>query len=294
MHINRNDRKLGWSVAALATAGLALGACSLDGSVYGSGVGVDHSTQPLAVGAVESIDGTYGAACTDRTGSWSVAVDPEAILLHDPLTVVMNNSQCGLTLTHVQTTGGPFAAAPSITLDTQAQAEASSFGSPVEFYANATISSLGFADDFQIALSYSDDPSAVTDEIDAGFAVTTTTATAELVPAPDYSLNMTGITVQTDDNFVIKGSEGDAVLSQGAVAGQTYAIVEGSVSGYDAVDAAYLAGAPQSLTLEIPVSAFDLLESTTPTVRSLIIANTSDGVRSYQLFEITVNSPTAT
>jgi hypothetical protein len=277
-------------------AALVMVGCSGDDSVGASAVGVDHTTQALLSGDLESVNGTYGAACRDRVAgsTWSVEIATGATLDYLPLSVVLNDTACVLTLTSLHTTAGIITAVPAFALTTTYQAAASSFGSPIEFYANARLSAVSFAADFVITILYSDDPAFADDDNTASLAVVYATATAGAVPAPDYTLEADGLLVSTDVNDVVQSVAGTADLTDGPVPvlGQLYVVVDAAgLSTYADIDAAFLAATPAAIVAGLPAAAFTLVgaDLTVPKVRTVIIANTDSGVRSYESIEITFN-----
>ena len=254
------------------------------------GRGIDRTTQALTSGELESVNGTYGAGCRNRTGSWSVEIQPSATLDNSPLTVVLNNTACVLTLTELVTSSGALSASPTFALTTSYQGTPSEFDSPLEFYANAQLSSVSFASDFVLTVLYSDDPSLATGSNTAQFEVVEATASGSAVSAPNYTLNLTGLDVRTDINDVVVSASGNAVLTAGSVTGQRYVVsTSTSLDTFEEIDDAYIAGSDAALTLSIPASDFTLVTTDlTPGIkRSLILANISNGVPSYQVFEIT-------
>jgi hypothetical protein len=260
----------------------------------GNGVVIDRTTQALLSADLDSVDGTYGGACTDRAGAWSVDLGGGAV--NPLLSVVLNDTACVLTVTHLRTTGGILAAVPVIPLTTSYAGSASSFGSPIEFYANARLSSVAFAGDFVVTIPYSDDSNLASDDNTANYDVVESTATAESVPAPDYTIEASGLALLTDVNDVVVSASGSAALTDGPVPvlGQTYVILEATgLITYAAINTAYLAGTPVAVTATIPAADFVLVgdDLTTDQVRTVIIANTVSGVRSYQAFEITFHDP---
>jgi len=100
----------------------------------------------------------------------------------------------------------------------------------------------------------------------------------------------------TDAHNVVYSETGSAVLTAGSQAGQTYVVVGGGgLSSYADIDAAYLGGGtPRSMGSSIPVADFTLHSSnlTGNQVRSLIVANSVNGIRSYQRFQITFSPAT--
>jgi hypothetical protein len=281
---------VGLSMAAL----LAVAACSdSNDSARGGATAFDQTTSALLIGDLESANGTYGALCSHRAGNWSVEIKAGAPLDYPALTVLLNDTSCVLTLTSLHTTlGGIIAAAPAIVLTTSFTPVASAFGAPVEFYANARLSSVSFASDFVLDVLFSDDPNLATAVNTAQFIVVVATATAAAVPAPDYSLTAAGLLVRTDVNDVVQTVTGTADLTPGSVSGQTYVVADAAnLFSYSAIEAAYLAGTIKALVLAIPAVELTLVgqDLTVPEVRTLIVANTQNGFTSFQAFEITFN-----
>jgi hypothetical protein len=182
---------------------------------------------------------------------------------------------------------------PPIALTTSYQAAPSSFGSPIAFYANAKLDSVSFANEIVLTVVYSDDSSLATRSNTANFAVVVSTATAQSGRAPDYTLDVSGLSLLTDVNDVVVSAAGSASLSAGSVTGQKYVVVNehalSTLDTYAKLNAAFLAGTAAPLTTTIPVAAFTLVadDLTTSQIRTLIIANTTQGVASYQAFAIT-------
>jgi hypothetical protein len=256
---------------------------------------VDRSSHALAAASLESVNGTYGAGCVNRAGDpWSLPVAADPDLEHAELSVVKNNAACVLTLTELVTLDGPLEATPAIVLTTAYVMAASTFGSPPEFYANAKLSAVSFASNFTLTVLYSDDADLATDEHTADFAVQTGTVTAGSVPAPDHMLNLGDLVIQTDVNDVVQTATGNVDLSGSTVAGTRYAVVDAAgLDTYDEIDDAFRGATSATIVAEILAAAFDLVgdDLTSTQVRTLIIANISNDVNSYQVFEITFNPP---
>jgi hypothetical protein len=295
----RDQGRLG-TIVGLAGMLALQAACSSDGVASGSAVVLDRTTNPLLSAQIAWIDGTYGAECTNRTGAWSVevAVAP-GTMTNAPLTVVMNDPACELTLTglHATSPASDPDADPVIVLGTSYAATASSMGTPIEFWSNAKLGPDGFASDFVITLLYSDDATRLTDTNTAAFQVSVSTATALSVPAPDYAIDIDGLVLFTDVDDAITSATGSAALSAGSGTGQlgqNYVVrIGGGLTTYALIDAAYTAVAEKAIVSAIPVADFTLgVGVTLPLVRTLIISNLEEGVRSYQAFTITFNPPT--
>jgi hypothetical protein len=272
----------------------------------GDGVGIDLTTQGLgASGTLTAADGTY-TGCTGRlnTDVWSVRINEvEGTLANAPLTVKLGNAACQLNVTGLYTTTAPTVVIPAnvggIGPLTTSYATARSFGTPaVKFYANAKLNVGGFNADFTINVLYSDDPALV----DGGTVIVTGNqagvSDTVLAPSPNYdSLSLDGLIVAHTGNQVT-GVTGTAILTapgSNVVLGQAYVVtatVLPVTPVYNDFDTAFLAGTPNTLTestidgTAIAPTLNSVNLTTTPTVRTIIIANTVAGVRSYQAFTV--------
>lgn len=278
------------SVSLLGLALLLPGCADDDSSVSGQVETIDKRSGTLLAADLESANGTYGAGCTNRTGSWSVGIEIGAVLDHTALSVVANNDACVLTLTELRTTDGVLAATPSIVLTTSYKVTASEFDDPIEFYGNAKMDSVSFASDFLITILYADDPDSATDDNTAEFDVVQASAEGDSVSAPNYTIDPDALDVLADADQVVVSATGGVALTEGSVAGQTYVVVEASgLNTYAELDAAYLAGTPAAIGASVPAADFTLVGEDLDTLpkRTLILANIESEVASYQAFEIT-------
>lgn len=280
-------------LAGLLACTLTLSGCDDEfGDVRGRIDLIDQRSATLASGELEAINGTYGANCTDRTGSWSLEVEVGAALDHSPLSVVLDDTDCVLTMTEVQTSmGGTIEAIPAITLSASFAGSPSSFGVPIDFYANASMDSVSFDSDFVITLLYSDDPDLDVGDGAADFEVVESSASASSVQAPDYSIDTGPLVILVNSEQVVQSASGtiDLALAMGATAGQTYVVVDATgLDTFAELDSAYDAGTPAAIG-NVPAAALSLVgeDLDSPVVRTLIIANIQEGVAAYQAFEIT-------
>jgi hypothetical protein len=289
MNVLRLSNLVG-SLGALACA-LTLSACADAGSVSGL-IDVELRSETLLAGDLLSVNGTYGAGCTDRTGAWSVLIDPLADMDNAVLSVVLNDTGCVLTLTEINTTLETLTADPPIALTASFKGTPSAFDDPVQFYGNVKFDSIAYDDDFTLTFLYSDDPNNATDENTASFQVKQSSAEGDEVSVPDYGFDPSLLVLVTDAADVVQTATGTAALSAGMVTGTNYVVVSGGgLSTYEELDTAYLGGgAPTAVAATIAASKFDLVGDTLPEVRTVIIARIENGVNSYQSFEVTFNA----
>lgn len=115
-------------------------------------------------------------------------------------------------------------------------------------------------------------------------------ARTQRVDAPDYSLDASTLRLRADFGDVVQSATGNARLIDGSVTGQRYVVLDAAaLNTYAKLDAAFRAAVQSPLTPDIPAAAFTLqhVDLTTPQTRTLIVDNSSEGVRAYQAFEVT-------
>lgn len=282
---------------------LFTGACSAvyPGSDKGESTPVVTATgtAPLTADTIQWIDGTYGAGCAARTGSWSARVSGSATMDYTALSVVMNNTGCVLTLTKIiadqtYTTTSPIA------MTTSYAGSASQFtgSGSLSFYANAMLSSASFASTFTITLLYSANPNLLTSSLATGYASVSSSPSTAGSNAPNYTLDLTtGVFTATvsDTTSSVQAVSGTANLVQGTTAGGGYYVDQGilpSTPTFAQLDSAYASATPTTISgtpVLIPASAFGLtgVSIGSPVVRTLVIQRNNAGVYSYQTFAIT-------
>lgn len=279
-------------MACLAPLASCVGA-EEDDAAYADVDLVDTRALALTGTDVQSINGTY-TTCKNRSGSWSLAVTGTPTLDHATLSVIQGDTACTLALTEIITaTDGKLAAGTAITLGTS-YGTAQAFGSPVKYYANAILSSLTFTGNFTLTLLFSDNPRVGNGSTTATYSVVNASAATLGVTAPNYTLDLSAVTITTDFLKVSQSVSGNVSLTVGSTTGDLYVIVNGAVADtYAAINTAYLAGTTVAMSTSIAASSFIAtgLDLTGGVVRSLIIAKVQNGVRSYQKFSITFNPP---
>lgn len=285
----RFGRKALGSAGALACV-VMLSGCFGGGDVSGEVEVIDKRSETLLSGDLEAVNGTYGAGCTNRSGPWSIEIEGGATLDNPELSVVLKNTACVLTVTSLQTTGGTLTAAPSIAMGASYKVAASAFED--EFYGNAKMDSVSFADNFVVTILYSDDPNAATDDNNsATFEVVTSSTMGDSVTVPNYTIEPDDLDVVVDAGQIVQSTTGSVTLTPGSQVGQTFVVVDASgLDTYAELDAAYIAGVDAPIMGNaIPAAAFTLVTEDLDTlpIRTLIIANTENGVASYQAFAIT-------
>jgi hypothetical protein len=288
-------------------------------AVKGSAVAHSPDSQFLKGGPLWFLDGTYGDSCTDRSGSWSVPVG----IYNGPMDYPAVSVETGDTACTLTVTGGfgfqeELASAPSIQLAAAFQTTASAFVTPSAddagtedagaedsgaedggsgqsmLYVNAELNSTDFSADFTIEVIYSNQPNLVTAAVGATLVQSASSSSSD-VPSPDYAVDITGLSIQVDSNNVVQYATGQATLDFNTTAGQAYAVDLGTLPAsptFSQLDAFYNSQTPTALTgtnPTIPASAFQLLNVTLPTVRNLVVANTSNGTNAYEFIAINFN-----
>lgn len=269
---------------------------------------VDRTTKALSLGTFLEVNGDYGAGCTNRSGSWSVGLGAFNNPTNPPLTVVKNDTSCTLSASSVRigavTSNSLYSPASSIQLGTLFASNGSAFaaamGDPVAFYGNLRVTpDLSFNTDFVIDMVYSEDPSLVSASKLANYAVQSASASAGAVSPPDYSLDLTGLSLQVDANKIVQSASGSATLNDVSVSGQSYVASTndlGATPSYAAVDAEFQAGMASAITGNNPMLAASLFSLgganlSSGLLRTLIVASDVAGTRSYEVFRITFNAP---
>jgi hypothetical protein len=116
--------------------------------------------------------------------------------------------------------------------------------------------------------------------------------------SPNYRLDLSQIALHADELDAVLDAAGYAALTFQSIPGQTYEVdttnALPSNPSIEQVGSFYDSQTPRSLpglNPTIAASAFSLEGASLPAVRTLIIANASSEVTSYQVFRITFNLP---
>ncbi len=300
-----------WLGGLLAITGCSDTAATPAPSVTGHAELFDRISAALSVNSAMSIRGTYGAGCTQRSGTWDIALNGYQLTADEvALTVVTSDSGCTLAVTDIK--GGT----PSQTQSYQPlapfalAADYAAIGVPfvmkdaagTQFYANFRITpDLEFTTDFVVQMVYSDDINETDLTSTTSCVESTATATAGATPAPVCALSLAGLKFAVDAKNIVKNGTGNATLTQGAVPAEGYLIdlgTLGAAPGYAAIDGLYASKLSEVVTLQgvsqtIKAAEFKLatVDLTLPQKRNLIVAHTANGVRSYRLFQITIKHP---
>jgi hypothetical protein len=171
----------------------------------------------------------------------------------------------------------------------------------VAFYANLKLSDASFTSTFAISLLYSDDAAlASAGSAQSTYKYNSITATQSSVVPPDYTVDGSGVSVQTDSNKTISDVAGSIALTDGMVTGQAYVVSStdlGATPSFDDIDAAYLAGTPVTISGQDPtVAAADLdlvgeSLSGGDITRAVIVAHIVNNTRAYQVITLTILAP---
>ncbi len=306
------------TVAAALTAAWALTGCGApaDQTVTAKGETVDRTSEALATGLLQWANGTYGASCqSNASGSWSLALTGGSPMMdHSALAVTQKDPNCALTLTQLvtnessKTTYVPITGSPaaSILLGGSYQGSPVEFStssmSPVKFYANAFMNPSDFSANFTVTVAYSDDPKSVSGTIMASYSTVTASGSPSQLAAPDYSLDLSGLSFTTDasaSNFV-ESVSGNVVLDYHSVSGTTYWIdttdALGASPSFATIDAAYGAGTSVTAAMNVTITptlaalGFTAGSTATPVSRSIVVQRlATNGVKAYEQLRITFN-----
>lgn len=301
----KNIRALTGLSSLIAIAATSVAACSpasREESVEPRVELVDRTSQALSSGLLKWANGTYGAGCTNRMGSWSVHIGADTSVMTNPaLSVLMNDTGCVLTLTGLEA-DDTYVGTPSIAMGTTYAATASSFApvvdsgpGPLTFYANAKLDSVSFASNFAMTILFSNSAASASacPPASSTFASVSATASESQVVAPDYTVGLSGVTIQTDVNDVVQSATGSVTTTAIGQTGEFYVISTNQSLGstFAAMDAEYALGTPAAVAASIAVSDFALVGETLPKIRNLILTHTVSGVTAYRVIQITFNAP---
>ncbi len=293
-------------LAIAASAGV--GGCSSAGpqTLTPTAETIARTSEALTSGAILWVDGTYGAGCVSRSGSWSLRVSGSATMDNPALSVIQDNTACVLTLTSI-VADQTYTAAPSIAMGTSYAGTASSFapsgGGSLAFYGNAELSSGSFGSNFVVTFVYSDNPSLATGALTAQYVSVTATSTATDINSPNYTLDLVSgaLTVNIDANYVVESVSGTVILDNGTITGGAYFVdqgVLGSSPTFSQIDTAYSAASPAPTTISgsnpsVAASALGLVgvNLTSTAYRTVVIQRLVSGVPSYQTFRIAFSHP---
>jgi len=280
------------STIALAAASAACG--TGEESVSPTVQMIDRTSQALSTGTLVFANGTYDG-CTSRTGSWSARISGTDIsdpMPNPPLSVVMGDTACRLTLTELEA-DATYTGTPSIEMVTAYAGTASAFAagaSPVAFYGNAKLDALTYESGFTMSILFSDNLADASDSTSAQYAAVSSTVSETQVPAPDYDLSFGALTLQTNVGDVVQSASGTIAADATDQTGEFYVISTAALgSSFAEIDSAYKAGTPAALGASIDATAFGLVGATLPTVRNVIIVHTVSGVNAYQVIRVTFN-----
>lgn len=249
------------------------------------------------VATFQAVNGTFGSGCTARSGDWSTPIGAfSGALMNPALSVVSHNgTSCVLTLTSLTVNGRTYSPNTTSALSAAYAPAALAFTTNSDpFYANFKITPDDFSTAFSLDMFASDDVNAVPGAIAASYATVSPSGTASTNPAPDYSLNTSGVSITADRNQVVQSVSGNLVMTVGTVAGSAYVRHSGALdpSSSAAVDEAYKAGTENAITgSSFNVAASDVGltvgVTTLPATRYIIVKNTTNAVTTYEVITVT-------
>lgn len=165
------------------------------------------------------------------------------------------------------------------------------------FYGNAKIDTATFASSFVIDLLVSDQPSQITGSKTATYASSAGTAQSDLVAPPNYTFDLSTLSVAVDVDKVVTSTTGGLTLASGGRDASGYVVDPGTLPNaptFTDFDAAYLAGAEvavSSVNPLVPASALLSVGTKLPTVRTVLLRRSQSGVVAYQAIKITFQGP---
>lgn len=294
------DSLLPAAAAAIAAGAVGCSVSMAPPSLEGAGEALDLTTQALSVGAIHALDGTYGANCVSRSGPWSLRLSGAEALDHPAVSVVKDNSECVLTVTHVVVDATYALATPLVLAASYdaVPAAVNTGGSPL--WVKAKLASASMSDSLFVTLLFSDSPSVLTSSLSASYASVSASGSSSEVLAPTYTADLeTGmLKVEVTASKAVTSASGSARLVPGAVTGSAYTVYAGALSStpsFVEVDAAYHGGTPTSIsgTPVIAASAFGLVGQSLASaiVRTVIVRGGTSDLPTYEVLRITFNPP---
>lgn len=264
---------------------------------------VDHTKTPLSFGALNEINGTYGAQCSQRAGQWSTAIGGYVGTLDNAqLSVLDDDVNCVLSVDSVLIGTDTFLPMSSFSLTDSYRNTAVAFkksgSSEVAFYANFKLNDPTYQSAILISLVYSDDADlASAGSSQATYRVHSASSTQGTTPPPDYVADSTSVAVETNINQSILSVVGSVDLTDGSVTGQKYVILTsdlGSSPSFDTINTAFEAGTAVAISGSNPsIDAADLglvgasLAGGAIT-RTILVQNSANGVVAYQVLKLTI------
>ena len=256
---------------------------------------------------VREILGTYGSGCPLEGQHFSACVSCGGVLTYPPLVMPLRSSECALSMDalRIETEAGSALYVPSTAvslgesyseLGTALVPEGAPQADPI--YVNLrVVRSLTSDSEFLIQLACSDSTTAVLRmSLDTTHVVS---LPVQSVPAPDYWIDLSNLTVWVDAGHIVVKTEGSADLVAYRTPGTAYVVLRedlGLQPDYARVDAAFLNSVKWPIierNPKIPADTLRLQDEDLDvfSLRTLIAANEVAGVRSYRVIRITFPLP---
>jgi len=263
----------------------------------------------------ELISGIYDKFCEGHNqvdhDPWSVGINQFSPVPH-PLKVI-EYSACRIIATSVQANGVTYVADTPFAftnndyapLASAFRAKASSSASrddvsPISFFGNLKTSDHTLSSNFILTLYTSDDVNLVTPSVYATYGNTnsiTAQGTMETVPSPNYSADLSSITISVSATNTLMAETGALVLvaANGAQTGERYVVVTGA----PATDIASLINAfgdynsanVISGSINIPIANLFALGTQLPTQNTVLIAHKLNDIISIEYITVSAVSP---
>lgn len=288
---------------------LVVAACSSSSRKDDENVGATAQalTRSLTAHPLAFVNGTYSGCVQRPDGSpWSLRIAGAGALPHAALTVVKNDVACHLNVTDLDSNagdtytvdGGSYAIADDWSATSRTFASASNPGTDY-LYANIRLDDVLFNDAFVLTVRYSDDANDTAVSVSSNYSVVTATAVAERVPAPDYTIDVSSLVINTDANGDVDTTSGAAAFTLVTQTAEDYVVLDADIGGptWADVDSSWNSASAGG-GMNIGVTAFTGsipsvqlaphgMALATPHVRTVILRHTLTGVPSYTTFTIT-------
>lgn len=293
------------SIALLTWASVGATGCGQT-VVTAEGEVFNRSTHKLASGSILEFSGSYGPSCLNRSGMWSVSAATLSALTYPELSVIRNDANCQLSLQmmrigQTEAQAMMHIADDPISLDASFKQAATPFrinaSGAVTLYANVRMTpDLSFGSNFTIQAMYSEDPGQAAANVGAVFELVSATTGMSTVPASDYQADASSLSIKVDANQVVTQVSGGVSLLDMGQPGEAYVLNSidfGNTPSYGDVDLHFSLGVVTTIPGANPViaaSELNLLGAnlSQPVLRSVLIAHSNQGVRSYQVIALRI------
>jgi hypothetical protein len=280
---------------------------------------VTEGVPPINAAAVVGIIGSYHG-CADQSdggGSW-VLDTADNVGAMETLTglvapsIELNDTNCTLQIDTIDANGTLYSGSglvftgPTATANTYL-ATAVGFDAPEDaggaltFYANAQSTVTNAASNFSLTLLIGNQPNTGSSSATATAAVVTGSLSVSNVAAPNYTVDLTGFSLQDDAHDTVAATAGTINLDVGSQSGELYETFKGSdlsTSDFATIDSMFSTGSTGAIgipaggaTVAITASSLVAVGDTLPETSTIVVqhVDSASQVATYEVLAITFN-----